>query len=91
MMENGTPRQFDLMGIPSAISGESHALFFGIFPDDEVRRAIDRAAMSLEAGHRPSGRKIQPRRYHMTLHFVGQYSIKPDDVIERLKRVGDRW
>lgn len=88
-MGNRRPFQSDLMGIPPATSGESHALFFGLFPDANVRSAIDEIASMLESKHATSRRRINSDRQHMTLHFVGEFALRPDDVIDRLKRVGD--
>ena len=87
-MEKRQPFQSDLMGIPPSTSGESHALFFGLFPDANVRKAIEEAAAVLKSKYYASGRGIKSPRQHMTLHFVDQYPNRPDDVIERLKRVG---
>ena len=88
-MGNRRPFQSDLMGIPPATSGWSHALFFGLFPDANVRSAIDEIASMLESKHATSRRRINSDRQHMTLHFVGEFALRPDDVIDRLKRVGD--
>jgi 2'-5' RNA ligase len=87
-MENRDPFQSDLIGIAPSTSGEMHALFFALFPDANARKALDDVAAMLESKHRASGRGIKPHRRHMTLHFIDQYSLRPDDVIERLKRVG---
>ena len=88
-MGNSQPFQSDLTGLPPSTSGEFHALFFALFPDANARRAIDEIASMLESRYRNSGRRIKSDRQHMTLHFVGRHTLRPDDVIARLNRVGD--
>jgi RNA 2',3'-cyclic 3'-phosphodiesterase len=59
-----------------------HNLFFGVFPDESTRSAIAAAARSLreQALH---GRWVDPRRYHMTVHFLGRFGAIPPGFVEQ--------
>jgi len=62
--------------------GESHNLFFGLFPDAGVRGRIEDAAFRLH-GFAGKGRWIKPQRYHLTLLFLGAMAMLPADVVGR--------
>ena len=87
-MASSQPFQSDLTGIPPSTSNELRGLFFALFPDANALKAIDDVVAMLASKYRASGRCVKSHRRHMTLHFVDHYGLRPEDVIERLKRVG---
>jgi 2'-5' RNA ligase len=60
-----------------------HRLFFAVFPDDPARRAIARVAEDLRSRRMVRGRWIDPSRYHMTLHFLGDDPELRQDLVDR--------
>ena len=68
----------------------AHNLFFALWPDADVRDAIDAAARKLKQDHAPRGRWIPRHRYHMTLHFLGRHDPANDDRVARAVAAGDR-
>lgn len=64
--------------------GEAHRLFLALWPDDEVRAALDRAADGVDA-FRGQGRRVAAAKLHITLHFLGGWPQPPHDVIERVR------
>ncbi|MGY4515896.1 RNA 2',3'-cyclic phosphodiesterase [Lysobacter sp. HA18] len=67
-----------------ATTGGGHRLFFALWPGDEVRAALDRAVdgVSMFEG---AGRRTAAAKHHITLHFLGGWHGRPDDVIERAR------
>lgn len=71
-------RQDDLFGGGGAARPMAlHRLFFALMPDDATRERLHQAAMRLKATHAPQGRWLNPRRYHMTLQFLGDFDGLP--------------
>ncbi len=60
-----------------------HRLFFAVFPDAEAQRAIAEVAEDLRTHHGVRGRWIDPSRYHLTLHFLGDHSELRKDLVDR--------
>ena len=56
---------------------EIHRLFFALIPDEATRDRLHHAAMQLKAANAPGGRWINPRRYHLTLQFLGDFDGLP--------------
>jgi 2'-5' RNA ligase len=50
-----------------------HRLFFALWPDDALRRDIERVADQSLRG--VGGRPVRPMRYHMTLQFLGDFGF----------------
>ena len=71
-----------MTGLPNG--GGGHRLFFALWPTDEVRTALARAADAIPpfAG----GRRVADAKLHLTLHFLGGWPGRPDDVIARASR-----
>lgn len=69
--------------IPSTVAG-GHRLFFALWPDDETRVALERAVANV-AMFRGAGRRTSPSKYHLTLHFLGGWATRPDDVADRAR------
>jgi 2'-5' RNA ligase len=77
-------RQNDLFADGGAAKpAEVHRLFFALMPDEATRERLHRAAMQLKATHEPHGRWINPRRYHLTLQFLGDFEGLPPQIAEQ--------
>ncbi len=64
--------------------GDAHRLFFALWPDDALRDAMAGAVETVEP-FRDAGRKVDPAKYHVTLHFLGGWRELPDDVVARCR------
>ncbi|GAB2522067.1 RNA 2',3'-cyclic phosphodiesterase [Lysobacter humi (ex Lee et al. 2017)] len=76
---------------PSAVErpGEAHRLFLALWPDDDVRAALDRATDAVDA-FRGQGRRVATAKLHITLHFLGGGPASPEATIGRVRAaVGD--
>jgi 2'-5' RNA ligase len=76
-------QQQSLFGTGMDVPVQIHRLFFAVLPDDDARRAIARTAEELRANPAIHGRWIDPSRYHMTLHFLGDNSELRQDLVDR--------
>lgn len=65
-------------------AGGAHRLFFALWPGDDVRDALARAARGVDL-FRDTGRRVAPDKYHLTLHFVGNWSSRPDGIVDRAR------
>lgn len=72
-----------------ASAGATHRLFFALWPDDEVRRAITARATEFAGACAPGGRPVAPQRYHLTLQFLGSFAALPEAVVEGAIAAGD--
>jgi 2'-5' RNA ligase len=75
--------QLDLLGGADARPAELHRLFFALLPNEVTRGELARTAAALRASH-PGlrARWVHPARYHATLHFLGNYAMLRQDVVE---------
>lgn len=62
--------------------GETHRLFFALWPDDALRARIATTAAQLEGELAPGGRRLKPERYHVTLQFLGDFRPVPERLRE---------
>lgn len=62
-----------------------HNLFFALMPDEATRTRIGEAATALRVRDPGLGRWLDPRRYHVTLHFLGQHRPLPEALVERAR------
>lgn len=62
-------------------SGGSHRLFFALWPPDEVRSALADAADRIAAF--ADGRRVDPAKLHLTLHFLGGWPGRPGDAVQQ--------
>ncbi|GAB1595751.1 RNA 2',3'-cyclic phosphodiesterase [Lysobacter claricitrinus] len=67
-----------------ATTGGGHRLFFALWPTDEVRAALGRAVDGVPI-FRDAGRRTAAGKHHLTLHFLGGWRERPDDVVERAR------
>lgn len=80
----GAMQQPDLIGLPNrAARNDIHRLFFALWPDDAARAAIADAVALLASQHEDGGRRINPRRYHLTLQYLGDFDALPQDLVAR--------
>ncbi len=60
-------------------------LFFAVFPDAPAVERVRGIAESLRGKFELRGRALAPKRFHVTLHHVGDYAGLPDDVVARAR------
>lgn len=65
-----------------------HRLFFALLPSAEERGRVADAVDRLHATH-PRTRWVNPARYHLTLHYLGESSGPRGDWIERAREAAD--
>lgn len=65
-------------------------LFFAILPDAAVAAEISKFGIWLDQQYGIHGAPLRADRLHVTLHVLGEYDERSDEVIEIAKRVGDR-
>lgn len=59
---------------------DAHRLFFALWPEDALRDAMASTVDALPA-FRNAGRRVEPAKYHVTLHFLGGWRDMPEDVV----------
>lgn len=69
---------------PTSPPRGAHRLFFALWPPDALRDGMRAAADGVEA-FQGAGRRTDPARYHLTLHFLGGWPERPDAAIERCR------
>ena len=79
----GTPERKSRFGKRKDAPVQMHRVFFAVFPDEAARRAIARVAEDIRSGPMMRGRWIDPSRYHMTLHFLGDSPELRQDLVDR--------
>ncbi|MEW9570808.1 2'-5' RNA ligase family protein [Rhodanobacter sp. Si-c] len=62
-------------------------LFLALLPDEDVRRALARAAVEAGMPRDSRLRQVNPRRYHATMHFLGGHSSPRPDLVAAVERV----
>ncbi len=62
---------------------EIDRLFFALWPDEAVRAQLSAAATHLRQKLRPVGRWVGAHRYHLILHFLGDYDVLPVALAQR--------
>jgi len=61
-----------------------HRLFFALWPDATLRRGIAGAAEGLPAVRNAGGRAEAAERYHLTLHFLGDFDALAPGTLDAL-------
>jgi 2'-5' RNA ligase len=80
--------QADLLGgAPSPAN--LRRLFFALFPPGSLRDRIAGAAAGVERVQPSGGRLLKPDRYHLTLHFLGDFDPLPPSLPEAARTAGD--
>lgn len=54
---------------------EPNRLFFALTPPQEVCSQIEKTALLLHSNRQFGGRLLKPRRYHITLYFLGDSAL----------------
>ena len=72
----------------AAPQGEVHRLFFALWPDTTMRAQIAAATDVLQQYPHQRGRWLKPHRYHLTLHFLGDFPRMPDALAARAHSIG---
>lgn len=75
------PGQLSLAGFEPA-EAPADRLFFAILPDAPAVQRIERLARTLRASHGLTGRPLGARRFHVSLHHVGDFAGLPQDVVD---------
>jgi 2'-5' RNA ligase len=75
-----TPEQFSLPGFDTPAK-PTDRLFFAIFPPMDVATRIAQLAEQLRGEHQMTGKPITAKRFHITLHHLGDYVGLPADVV----------
>lgn len=73
--------QDDLFGSGRKKPADVRRLFFALMPDEATRDRLHHAAMLLKEVSSPGGRWINPRRYHLTLQFLGDFDGLPQALV----------
>lgn len=72
--------------LPRSGRGGFHRLFFALWPEEAVRLQIAAGADALLATQAARGRRADPRRYHLTLSFLGDFPAPSDDLLARIRQ-----
>ena len=80
--------QPDLLGTAPAPDGVQR-LFFALVPPAPLRARIADAAAAVEQAHPSGGRLLKPDRYHLTLHFLGDFDPLPPALLASARAAGD--
>lgn len=74
------------LGLDIGGAPETHRLFLALWPDDALRVQLLGVAGRLKALEELSGSWLEPWRYHVTLHFLGDSSEFRRDQAEAARR-----
>ncbi len=78
-----TPQQ------PKPPGGQKISLFYALFPDAETAAAISRLTQQLQAQHGLKGKALTDERFHVSLHWLGDYiGAVPEDVLAQAREAG---
>lgn len=72
---------------PAESVGNGRRLFLALLPDESVRAALARDAAGMDRSHDVDLRLVDPRRYHATLHFLGEHAGPRPDLLAAVERV----
>jgi len=86
-MSQPHPSQHDLFGGGHLPAATVHRLFLALLPDEHVRAALARTAASLGGRPGASAGWVDPRRYHVTVHFLGDHASPRPDLVAATERI----
>lgn len=58
-------------------------LFFALWPDEATRAGLAASSQHLKHKLHPIGRWVGAHRYHLTLHFLGDWPVLPESLAQR--------
>ncbi|WP_158903678.1 RNA 2',3'-cyclic phosphodiesterase [Burkholderia sp. L27(2015)] len=58
-------------------------LFFAVFPDSHTAARIAQLAQRLRSEHALKGQPLETQRFHVTLHYLGNYAGLPQDIVAK--------
>lgn len=73
------------LAFPSLDPAPTDRLFFAIFPDAPAARCTAETAGRLSDQHGLTGRPLAPRRFHVSLHCLGDYAGVPNDIVAKAR------
>ena len=79
--------QHDLFGGEHVPAPTIHRLFLALLPDEHVRAALAQTAASLRARPGAGAGWVDPLRYHVTVHFLGDHASPRPDLVAATERV----
>jgi 2'-5' RNA ligase len=77
------------LSLPGLAAKPTDRLFFAVMPDTPAMAQAGAVTDVLFSAHGLSGRRLAPRRLHVTLHHAGDFAGLPNDVVTRAKAAGD--
>lgn len=76
------PKQLSLAGFDGA-PALADPLFFAIFPDGDAAERISQLARRLRREHGLKGRPLATERFHVTLHYLGDFIGLPQGIVDK--------
>lgn len=73
-------------GSPAGSNDSAYRLFLALLPDEDMRAVLARAAVGAGVPRDSQLRPVNPRRYHATLHFLGEYPAPQPDLAAAVER-----
>ncbi|GAB3383397.1 RNA 2',3'-cyclic phosphodiesterase [Lysobacter fragariae] len=68
---------------------DTHNLFFALVPDETTCRQMEAVTGDLRTRGAAQGRWLNPRRFHMTLHFLGTFHPLREDIVAGARKAAD--
>lgn len=65
------------------------SVFFALFPDAETAARVAGLAQQLRTKEGLKGKLIEPECFHVTLHYLGDYTELPGSVVDRSRRAAE--
>jgi 2'-5' RNA ligase len=82
------PEQAALPGF-DATPKLTHRLFFAIFPDAQAAARIEQLAQQVRQEQGLKGKPLQTKRFHVTLHHIGDYVELPNGVVPMAREAAE--
>jgi RNA 2',3'-cyclic 3'-phosphodiesterase len=77
------------LALPGLAAKPTDRLFFAVLPDAAAIAQVGAITDTLFRAHGLSGRRLAPRRLHVTLHPIGDFAGLPNDVAARALAAGE--
>lgn len=79
----------NIQHLPIAAAARRYRLFLALLPDEEVRAALAQTALAAGVTGKEGMRAVDARRYHATLHFLGEHAEPRPELVAAVERIGD--